>query len=345
MNDNNNNKFNDKKLNGQFYTIVNPFHNQLFLHWFNQIPNKEKETILEPFAGANNIVKMVNEFYKNNWACYDIEPNEDENKMERFQIQQNDSFKKFPKGFKVVVTNPPYLAKNSATRDKLEFPATEYDDLYKFSLSLMLENAEYVSAIIPESFITQGIFHNRLQGVATLNCRMFDDTECPVCLAVFVPEEKKRASGLNDDFHYYKGNVDMGLFSTMQAKKEFYEKSGTKANWKFNSPTGEIGLYAIDNTTTKSIRFVAGEEIPEEKVKESSRGITRISGIPEGLDTKELIKEANLVLDKFRTETSDIFLTSFRGLRKDGDYRRRLDFTLAKTVLNHSISKIGGSNG
>ena len=58
MRDNNN-----KKLHGQFYTTVKPFHNEIFMQWFERIDNRTSKIIIEPFAGSNNIVKMVNEFY------------------------------------------------------------------------------------------------------------------------------------------------------------------------------------------------------------------------------------------------------------------------------------------
>lgn len=50
-----------KKTKGQFYTVTNPFHNDLFLKWLKAIPNYKNEVIIEPFAGANNIVKMLND--------------------------------------------------------------------------------------------------------------------------------------------------------------------------------------------------------------------------------------------------------------------------------------------
>ncbi len=56
----------------------------------------------------------------------------------------------------------------------------------------------------------------------------------------------------------------------------------------------------------------------------------------------EVIAQANIILGDFRDDTSDLFLTSFRGLREDGDYRRRLDYNLAKMILNRSVDRLGG---
>lgn len=333
---------NNKKMHGQFYTVSNPFHNDLFFKWYKEINNSGVEILLEPFAGSNNIVQMVKEFKENDWTCFDIQPNNELNKYPKYQIQQQDTLFNFPQGFNVAITNPPYLAKNSATKSGIAFPDTEYDDLYKYALSKMLANVGYVAVIIPDSFLTQNLFHDRLFGVATLNCKMFDDTECPVCLALFVPKENKERLKLFNDFHCYKGNSNLGLYSSLQSKKQKLEKIEQSLNWKFNIPTGELGLFAIDGTTDKAIRFVNGNEIPEEKIKVSSRGVTRISGIPNGLEITDLIKEANSVLKDFRENTKDVFMTSFRGLKKDGDYRRRLDFAMAKAILNYSYNRLGG---
>jgi len=40
------------------------------------------------------------------------------------------------------------------------------------------------------------------------------------------------------------------------------------------------------------------------------------------------------MLSEFRKETHDIFLTPFKGLRKDLKYRRRLDYALARNIVN-----------
>lgn len=197
----------------------------------------------------------------------------------------------------------------------------------------MLQNIEYVAAIIPDSFLTANLFHNRLYGVVNLNCRMFDDTECPVCLALFVPELLNK----NSDFFYYKGNVNLGHYSEMVKAKNAALTTKTQHDVKFNDPNGEVGLYAIDSPKGKSIRFVNGSEIDSNKIKVSSRGVTRISGIPLNADTQKVVEEANKILNDFREKTNDMFLTSFRGLREDGEYRKRLDFNTAKLILNTSI--------
>ena len=76
----------------------------------------------------------------------------------------------------------------------------------------------------------------------------------------------------------------------------------------FNDKNGKLGLIAIDNTKEPSIRFCKGEEISQEKIKITSRSITRINI---DFDIDKLIKRANEVLKEYRKETHDIFLTPF----------------------------------
>ena len=42
----------------------------------------------------------------------------------------------------------------------------------------------------------------------------------------------------------------------------------------------------------------------------------------------------NQYLTWYRENTQDVFMTSFKGLRKDGRYRRRLDFETAKAIMS-----------
>ena len=60
----------NKRLYGQYFTINNPFKLNIFKNWFNKIPKEKKEKIIEPFAGENNIVKMIHDIGINSsWEC------------------------------------------------------------------------------------------------------------------------------------------------------------------------------------------------------------------------------------------------------------------------------------
>lgn len=326
-----------KRLHGQFFTTTNPFNVDPFHKWIKNIPCYGELVILEPFAGANNIVQMIQDIgYSNAWSCFDVCPiNGDENTT-AFEVKSRDTIESYPSGYEIAITNPPYLAKNSATRRGLPFPKTSYDDLYKVSLDVMLNNTPFVAAIIPESFITQGLFHSRLESVISLPCKMFEDTECPVCLALFVPEDQK-IDPL--DFQVYAENRLIGSFSAL--KKYVSSFSGDGISWVFNDPTGSIGLIAIDSQIGETIRFVPGSEILSSEVKVSSRSKTRIGGIESKEQALFLIAKANDILRARRKDTKDTFMTAFKGLRKDGKYRRRLDFAQARDILNFAATEMG----
>jgi hypothetical protein len=308
-----------KRINGQYFTQYNPFDNKGFADWSNEC-NLKDNIILEPFAGSNNLIKMLQEMNMcNNFISYDIEP---KNECVLFQ----DTLTNFPKDYNICITNPPYLAQNSAKRRGLFYPKTDYDDLYKFAIDKCLQDCENVGAIIPASFLNSKLFRDRLSHYILLNTKMFSDTEHPVCLALF----KKKSN----DVEVYEDKNFLGFLSEFEKKLPNNNKN---VQMKFNDKYGKLGLIAIDNTKEPSIRFCKGEEINPDKVGNSSRSITRIS-IDCNVD--KLIKNLNEMLTEFRNETYDIFLTPFKGLRQDFKYRRRLDYALARSIISEVCCSI-----
>lgn len=69
-------------------------------------------------------------------------------------------------------------------------------------------------------------------------------------------------------------------------------------------------------------------------IKESSRLITLI----EVNDADEafidrLIHSSNMILSDFRMSTKDVLLSPFKGNKKNGERRRRLDYRTARAIL------------
>ncbi len=329
-----------KKLLGQYYTCGNPFTFEAFHNWIKLIPGCYLKCVAEPFAGANNIVKLVSEAgYNFNWLCYDIDPSQS-NSAPQFQITKQDTIENFPKQAPTVITNPPYLAKNSASKMKLEYKYNEWDDLYKKCLDVILTNCDYAAAIIPESFITAGIFHNRLYATISIVTKMFEDTDCPVCLALFIPTSQKIYINLSDnDFLLFRNDIFIGNYNQLISKLS----ADNDIRWKFNDvSTATIGIHCVDNQLTDSIRFCDISEIDLNKVKVSTRNNTIVSGLPKNIEEKTFIDECNKILTQYRKDTEDVFLTAFKGLRKDNKYRRRLDFNVASTIMNKAVENING---
>jgi hypothetical protein len=309
----------NKRTNGQYFTQYNPFDNQAFQEWSNQC-NLKDNIILEPFAGSNNLIKMLQEMgLCNNFISYDIEPKNE-------NVLFKDTLQDFPVNYNICITNPPYLAQNSAKRRGLFYPETNYDDLYKFAIDKCLKNCKSVGAIIPASFLNSKLFRDRLSHYILFNTKMFNDTEHPVCLALFKEQ--------SNDVELYEDRQFIGKLSEFERK---LPKSKNKIEMKFNDKTGKLGLIAIDNTIEPSIRFCNGNQINADKIGNTSRSITRISI---DYDIEKLIKNLNEMLNEFRKDTYDVFLTPFKGLRKDLKYRRRLDYALARNVINQAYSSI-----
>lgn len=320
---------NNKREFGQYFTKGNPFNHKLFRKWIDTVKENGIDTLLEPFAGANNIPSLMKECgYDFKWKCYDIEPPEKNNTPE-FTVEKRNTLKDFPDGYGAVITNPPYLAKNSATRRGMKYK-WEYDDLYKVCVSVMLDKCDYIAAIIPESFITSGMFMDRLYGVISLEFKMFDDTECPVCLALFTPEGSNKKTPVFSNEEY---------LGTMEELKEMgFCESDWCVKWVFNDKNGSIGVKTVDGISKNNLcKFMRGDMINQSKIKVSSRSYTRVSGLPNNINIDDFVEKCNNVLTEYRDRTKDVLMTSFKGMRNDGKYRRRLDFGTVRKIMDKTI--------
>ena len=340
----------NKKKYGVYLTMYSPFENLIFKEWMSKYINDE-DIILEPFAGENNIIEMMeNAGFSNKWVCYDVNPPKI-NKTPKYTVNKLNTINNFPQSYKVVITNPPYLARNSAKRNNIKFIKSKYDNLYKAALDKVLKKTDYVAAIIPESFITQNLFHNRLHSVISINYKLFDDTNFPVCLALFVKKIDKDKPMLND-FFIYKNNDYIDKYSNiLKVEKNHIKKINSKLKyieiykgWDFNNENGNIGLYAVDNCFEKSIKFVKSNSMDVNLIiKDTSRCLTKINNKNLNYDILNLdllIDLFNKNLEKYRDETKDMLMTAFRNLTKDGEYRRRLDYKTAKLILTISMIEL-----
>src|SRR3546814_1115713 len=90
-------------------------------------------------------------------------------------------------------------------------------------------------------------------------------------------------------------------------------------------------------------QFGADKEIDSSRIHGTSRSITRIRlNKPLAKHLDDLVESSNAYLNSYRLETGDVFLTSFKGLRKDGSYRRRLDFQTARTIISQQAKLVSG---
>lgn len=304
-----------KRQNGQFFTEGNPFRHRAFKLWADRCELSET-TVLEPFAGANGLIEHLEAMgLCDRSVSYDIHPADD-------RVQTRDTLEAFPHGFDVCITNPPWLAKNSATARGLAFPDCPYDDLYKFALEKCLDNCGWVAALVPESFVRAGLFQERLTDFVSLTSRLFSDTAHPVGLALFQPDEA-------GDVKVWSGQSKVGRLSELASLRPRPLPEGPPV--RFNAADANVGLIAVDNTHGASIRFCEIEELASYPVKHTGRYITHLR-----VSARVRINAWNSYIRSFREQTRDVLMTPYRGIRKDGMYRRRLDWDLARGIIHHA---------
>ncbi|MCQ2598808.1 MAG: SAM-dependent methyltransferase [Alphaproteobacteria bacterium] len=319
---------NKKTELGQFFT-VNPL--WLKKHIENFIYESKCNVIYDPFAGTGELLKTVSALNPINFTMTGLDIDD------QFGWQHNDSLEKIPYiKNAIIITNPPYLAKQSASRKKIDlskyFQNTIYDDVYLLALENMLKAQKYVIAIIPESFINSSFLHkNLLHSITVLEENPFIDTETPVCVVCFDGNPKSQK-----EIKIYKNDT---LISTLD--DVYNSRLEPKNNIKitFNDLNGWLGLRAVDSSNDKNkICFALKDDMNydwENNIKVSSRHITLINmDVPENLKCK-FIKNLNNKIQEIREKSADLALTAFKGNTKSGIRRRRIDFRLVRAILEN----------
>jgi len=305
-----------KRVNGQYYTAENPFKHEAFREWA-ALAGLPRGEVLEPFAGSNHLIEFLSDLkLVRKYRSFDIMP-------AHHKVQKKDTLTRFPQGFEVCVTNPPWLARNSATLRGISFPDCQYDDLYKLALEKCLSNCPWVASLVPESFIRAEAFHDRLISFVSLPTGLFKDTTHPTGLAMFGPDN-------DQDTVVWSGKIKVGKLSTLKNMRPLVKSEGALV--RFNIPNGNVGLIALDNTQGPSIRFCHPRELNGYNVKHSGRHITKIKVGGGGIE----ICKWNDYLSTFREKTLDTLMTCYKGVRKDGMYRRRCDWELARGIIHNA---------
>ena len=296
----------NKILRGQFFTTSNPFQNSnAFSSWFSLLP--EDSEILEPFAGAGNLFDYLPEA---KWVGYDIEPKHPD-------VIEQDTLKNFPKGHKVCITNPPYLAKTTCTRKNLPVQPT-LEDLYLDCIKLALDNCDYVCAIIPSTFIGTKLFADRLYAWDKIDYVLFSDTDNPVGVAYFVPNKVSSTK-------YYVNGEEISITAEDTPETVDLEMG-------FNVGHGNFVLCAIDLVSQDNIKIYKEDSSFDRSkfLKSTSRNYSLFFS-PDLKD--EDIDGVNEFITKWRERTKDFFITSFKSEQKSGKYRKRFSFGQFKWVV------------
>ncbi|TQC53968.1 hypothetical protein E1I18_01430 [Mycoplasmopsis mucosicanis] len=322
----------DKKLQkGQFFTEQDVFENNDVFIDFMQKNNLWNKKILEPFAGSNNLIKFLQKIKPQiNYRSYDIEP---KNK----NVYKNDSINNWNyQGFDLVITNPPYLSKHSAKRMKIDVDFGDFDDLYKLSIFKCIQNVRFTVAIIPTTLINSNrkkdkILIQKLIAFQLLpNKQNFKDTEHPVALAYF----DNLKNNENIDFDIYENNKFIEKYSNLIEIEKSILKSTNTHEIIFNKPNGNVCVNTGDNTLDKSnIRFLEGEWLSSDEVKTTDRHKVKLE--IRGIEiTQHHIDKLNNKINELRQNKCDYLWASFKGVSKNGHFRKRIDFGTIKRIIN-----------
>jgi hypothetical protein len=299
----------------------------------NFIKSVDAKIFYDPFAGNGDLLRMAECLGINNAVGLDIDP--------QLGWKLNDSLISIPKIMgSIIITNPPYLTNYSAKRRKLYnrvakyFAATNYDDLYQIALEKCLDAGVGV-AIIPETFINSSFPKDRINSITILEDSPFEDTENPVCVVCFDGKRKYFR-----DIQIYKNDE---LLGSLEHFENLRLRPANISTFKFNDITGSLALRAVDATDSKKpILFMRKELLDYDLsgIKHSSRLITVIQTDFQKKELDMLIHYSNIILSDYRNKTKDVLLSPFKGNRKDGLRRRRLDYATARAILEIASKKI-----
>lgn len=314
-----------KRVLGQFFT-----RNSFWLkgHILDFIGSTNAKIAVDPFAGDGDLLKVAKEIGFKKTEGFDID--------QSLGWQINDSLLSIPHvDHSIIITNPPYLTNYSAKRKgvyenvRQYFEACKYDDLYQLAIEKCLGN-RFGVMIIPETFINSSFPKHRLTSITIIEEKLFGDTEIPVCVICFDDKEKPY-----DEILMYKNDVLLGTLGYFEKMRRTPQNI---AGIKFNVPSGQIALRAVDTTDPKRpISFMKPHELGYDLsgIKHSSRLITLIE-MSENENVDEIIKFSNDLLFDFRKKTHDILLSPFKGNKKNGERRRRLDYFTARAILENA---------
>ena len=291
---------------------------------------------LDPFAGDGDLIRTMLDLDLKPVKGFDID-------VKSNPWGYNDSLVDIPY-FEdtIVITNPPYYARVSASRKKSSclkyFEGNSFADLYQIAIGKVLEKYDEAVFIIPETyFLTEDMFFkDDLLTITVLEDNPFYDTDCPVCVACFAKGDPFQYPG----YDIYKN--DKLLFDNYELETILRQYTPKMEMLKitFNDPKGNIGLRGVDGVKPdERIKFCLPEELnyDVDKIKVSSRAIT-ILKVEGDFNTEDLIDNANSQLNNLRKDTEDVIFAPFKGNNKDGKRRRRLDFAWARKILNQALT-------
>ena len=343
-----------KKSLGQFYTT-----NYDRILKDMQFPSTtDPPIIIEPFAGAGDMLKFIKnpDFYQ--IEKYDIDPKQPD-------IEQRDTLTNPPQyKDKFVITNPPYLARNKS-KDKTLYDKYDVNDLYKcFIKNLINDPPNGGIIIIPLNFWCSirktdqqlrcdFLEHFEIKLINIFEEQVFDDTSYTVCSIQFskkrsavptsiqmmiYPSENRLNIILNMENDYiiggeiYKLLQDANITVERLTKKNKTSKCITNINIKCidDSEESKIGLSIVKDED----RHI--DETP--KLSGRSYGTLIIEPAISLERQHALVEKCNKYINEQREKYHSLFLTNYRESKSIA--RKRISFNLMYEIVNYVLQTL-----
>lgn len=343
-----------KKSLGQFYTTN---YEQILINM--QIPKpSDNKVIIEPFAGAGDMLKFINTPDAYQIEKYDIDPQQQD-------IEQRDTLLNPPsyKG-KFVFTNPPYLARNKS-KDKSLYDKYDVNDLYKcFIKNLIDDPPDGGIIIIPLNFwcsirkTDQVLRRDFLEKFAIdlvniFEEKVFEDTTYTVCSIQFTkrtktsmvnikmiiyPSKKELSIILNSENDYIIGGEIYKLMQDVNVKVERLTKKNKTSEFITN-----INIKCIDDSEESKIglSIVKDEDrLIDETPNLSGRSYGTLIIEPAiSLERQHiLVEKCNRYINEQREKYHSLFLTNYRESKSIA--RKRISFNLMYEIVNYVLQTV-----
>lgn len=329
----------EKKVKyGQFYTKKS---NYIIGNLIKDLdPNKK---VVEPFCGEGDLL-----IFNNECELYDIDP-KIENTIERDTLKNPLDYTN-----KLVVTNPPFLAKNK-NKDKSIYDLYKVNDLYKASIKSIL-SCDGGILIIPLNFLCdedktiRNLFFERFE-IININIfeeTVFDDTSYTVCSFSFRVKEEPSDEVIikplilpKNKYEEYTLKKDNGwrIGSTFFDLTKNQKNIGISRLTTDGEPNSNIYLKAIDSGTQEGRISLSYNENHHYGIQ-SDRSFATI--VTDKIYSKKeqliIINEFNRIIEHYRGKYNSLFLTNFRNSTKLYS-RKRISFNVAYKLISYIIKK------
>lgn len=329
----------NKKISlGQFYTK-----NSIYIIG-NLINDIDKSlTVVEPFCGEGDLLIVENPI-----EIYDIDP-------KISSCVKRDTLLNPPNyDGKLVITNPPFLAKNK-NKDKTIYNLYDVSDLYKAAIKTIL-NCSGGILITPLNFLCdedssiRNLFFDKFE-IITLNIfeeRVFDDTSYTICSFSF----KKRVNFKMDDdikcvFYPSKEifNLNISKSTSWRVGSDFIKlidsivNIGLKRLTKNDTPNSNLFLRATDSGGSDGRISLCINKTPFYG-KDTDRTFASIITTTNYTDKEQelICSEFNEIIELYREKYKSLFLTNYRTSTKSYA-RKRISFDVAYKLISYIIKK------